>query len=68
MLCADSPSSIEVSFSAMDDPKTIADAIGECFDAAIRSIGFGRAFDDDIEQWQERYAELDPSRLLKNYF
>lgn len=61
MLCADSPYSIEVSFSAMDDPKTIADAIGKCFDAAIRNIGYARAGDDfQWQQWQERYAELDP--------
>jgi hypothetical protein len=62
MLCADGPSSIEVSFSAMDDHKTIADAIGECFDAVIRNRGFGRAFNDDLQwqQWRERYAEIDP--------
>jgi hypothetical protein len=62
MLCADSPNSIEVSFSAMDDPQTIADAIGRCFDAVIRNIGFGRMFTDDFQwqQWRERYAELDP--------
>jgi hypothetical protein len=59
MLCADTSSSIEVSFSAIDDPKTIADAIGDCFDAVVRSIGFGYAPNDFIE-WQERYAEIDP--------
>lgn len=59
MVCADSPSSIDVSFSAMDDPKTIADAIGLCFDAALYCIGRGSA-SDDYTQWRERYAELDP--------
>lgn len=62
MLCAD-PFSIEVSFSAMDDPETIADAIGWCFDAALRNTRYDRAILDDYSdytQWQERYAELDP--------
>jgi len=59
MVCADTPSSVEVSFSAMDDPKTIADTIGRCFDAALYSLGQGRA-SDDYMQWLQRYAELDP--------
>lgn len=59
MVCADSPSSVEVSFSTMDDPETISVAIGHCFDAALYSIGRGSA-SDDYTQWRERYAELDP--------
>lgn len=59
MVCADSPSAIEVSFSAVDDPKTIADLVGQCFDAALMNLGHGRAF-DDYTQWRKRYADLDP--------
>jgi hypothetical protein len=57
MLCADTPSSIEVSFSAMEDPETIADAINECFHAALRHTG-SRV--DDFTEWEKRYAEIDP--------
>lgn len=62
MLCTDSPSCIEMSFSAIDDPQIIADAIGRCFDAAIRNRAFGPALTDELQwqQWRERYAELDP--------
>ena len=59
MLCADTPSSIEVSFPAMDDPQTIADAIGECFHAVLRNIGFGSA-SEDFDGWRERHADIDP--------
>jgi hypothetical protein len=59
LVCADSPSSLSVSFSAMDDPAIVADAIGHCFDSAISSIG--RDFDrDTLQTWQSRYADLDP--------
>jgi hypothetical protein len=58
-VCADDPSSISVSFAAMDDPKTIADIIGLCFDAALMRIGHGHATDSYV-QWQERYATVDP--------
>ncbi len=34
-LCADSPYALDVSFSAMDDPSAIADAIGNLFDAIV---------------------------------
>jgi Swt1-like HEPN len=59
LVCADSPSSISVSFAAMEDPKAIADVIGLCFDAALMRIGSTHATDDYM-QWQERYTEVDP--------
>lgn len=59
MVCTDSPSSIEVSFSAMEDPQTIADAIGHCFEAALFALGRGGATDDCMK-WKERYANTDP--------
>jgi hypothetical protein len=59
LVCADDPSSISVSFAAMEDPKAIADVIGLCFDAALFRIGNGYATDDYM-QWQGRYAAVDP--------
>jgi len=59
LVCADDPSSISVSFAAVEDPKTIADVIGLCFDAALMRIGRGHATDDYM-QWQQRYATIDP--------
>ena len=44
---------------AMDDPKTIADAIGECFHQVLRNIGFGSA-SEDFDRWRERHADIDP--------
>ena len=59
LVSADSPSSVSVSFAAVEDPKAIANTIGHCFDAALLSIEYG--FDlDRFETWQARYAELDP--------
>jgi hypothetical protein len=58
LVCADSPSSISVSFSAMDNDKAIADAIGDCFDAALYSIGRGP--EEDFNGWQNKHADLDP--------
>lgn len=57
LVCADSPSSISISFAAKEDPATVADAIGACFDSALMSLG--RVPDDGYEAWRLRYAELD---------
>lgn len=57
-VCADSPSSISVSFAAVDEPKAIADVVGYCFDAALMSLQSGPA--EDYIQWLERYSELHP--------
>lgn len=59
LVCADDPSSISVSFAAVEDPQAIADVVGLCFDAALMRIGSGHATDDYM-QWQERYATVDP--------
>ena len=57
-MCAEDPSSISVSFSAMENPEIVADVIGKCFDAALYSIRQGSA--DDVGAWQKRYNNLDP--------
>lgn len=57
-VCADSPSSLNVAFSSMDDPNIIADAIGRCFDAALYSIGHGLD-NQDYLLWRDQYADLD---------
>ncbi len=59
LVCADSPSSVSVSFAALEDPAIIADIIGRCFDSALYSIGHGLD-GEGLEAWQARYAELDP--------
>jgi hypothetical protein len=58
-VCADSPSSVQVSFSAVDDPESIADAIGHCFDSALYRID-SRNDSEDYLRWCNRYTELDP--------
>lgn len=58
LVCADSPSSISISFAAKEDPATVADAIGSCFDSALMSLGRG----PDVgfgEAWRKRFAEMD---------
>ena len=60
LVCSDGPSSVNVSFSAMDDPSLVADSIGRCFDAALYRIGTGGSTDDDLTGWRERYSEIDP--------
>lgn len=59
LVCADDPSSISVSFAAMEEPAAVADTIGGCFDAALMSLG-GRLENSDLEAWRSRYVQLDP--------
>lgn len=59
LVCADSPSTVEVSFSALENPHTIADTIGGCFDAVLMNLGHGHAL-EDFTQWRKQYADLDP--------
>jgi hypothetical protein len=60
-VCANGPASIEVSFAAVDDPHTISDAIGNCFDALLSNQQRRGTVSDHIwESWVERYADLDP--------
>jgi hypothetical protein len=61
LVCASGPSDIEVSFSALEDPKTIADAIGSCFDAILMRLRYGSSgFQADYRSWRKQYADLDP--------
>jgi hypothetical protein len=62
LVCADHPSSISVSFSAMENPKIVADVIGTCFDSALYNLGFGIA--GDVSAWRKRYYDIDPRVLV----
>lgn len=53
------PSSLEVSFAAVDDPQAIADAIGCCFDAAVTSLRVSRTNDVTYDQWLKYGEGLD---------
>ena len=59
-VCASDSSSLEISFSALEDPDVIADLIGGCFEAALTHLRYGRDIDYDYESWTKLYAELDP--------
>ena len=57
-LCATGPSSVEFSFSAVDDPTSIADAIGDVFDGVLTNTGRYARVEWD-EGWAARYSDLD---------
>lgn len=59
LVCADTPSSLEVSFSALDDQKQVSDVIGRCFDAALTNLSYYPNEDDYVE-WARRYSNVDP--------
>jgi Swt1-like HEPN len=62
-LCADSPTSVDVSFAAVDDPQAVADLIGDSFDAVLRASRYGwreGSLEDGFDKWAERAANLDP--------
>ena len=59
-VCASDSSSLEISFSALEDPDVVADAIGDCFDAALTGLRYGRDIDNDYASWTKLYADLDP--------
>jgi hypothetical protein len=66
LACASSPSDIEVSFSAVDDPTRVADAIGGCFDAVLRNLQPRSDLHLDLEEivrqnarWIGRYGSID---------
>ncbi|MGC5015131.1 Swt1 family HEPN domain-containing protein [Streptosporangium sp. DT93] len=63
--CFDGPSNVDLSFSALDDPVVVADAIGECFDALLTATRFSWAFDlrDSPDSWHQYSASLDPRVL-----
>ncbi len=59
LVCADSASSLQVSFSALDDQQQVSDVIGRSFDAALTNLGHHHCEDDPIA-WARRYANVDP--------
>lgn len=59
LVCADSASSLQVSFSALDDPQQISDVIDRCFHAALSNLG-RHLSEDDPDAWAWRYANVDP--------
>lgn len=59
-VCASGSFFLEVSFSALEGPDVVADAIGGCFDAALRCLRVGRNIDCDYASWTKLYADLDP--------
>lgn len=58
LVCADTPSSLSISFAAKEDPQAVADAIGYSFDSALMSLGRGPG-DNGFEAWRARYADID---------
>ncbi len=59
LVCADSSSSLQVSFSALEDQRQVSDVIGRCFDAALTNRGYHRSEDDPFD-WARRFANVDP--------
>ncbi|WP_241022049.1 Swt1 family HEPN domain-containing protein [Burkholderia sp. Ac-20353] len=59
LVCADSASSLHVSFSALEDQQQVSDVIGLCFDAALSNLGH-HLCEDDPFAWARRYANVDP--------
>ncbi|MEX3839869.1 Swt1 family HEPN domain-containing protein [Paraburkholderia sp. BR10882] len=59
LVCADTPSSLRVSFSAMEDQRQVSDVIGRSFDAALTTLSLHPGNDDYIE-WARRYSNVDP--------
>jgi hypothetical protein len=59
LVCADSSSSLEVSFSALEDPKQVSEAISRCFHAALENKRMVHS-DPDPREWTRRFANVDP--------
>jgi hypothetical protein len=59
-VCASGPNSIEVSFSAVDNPELVADAIGSCFDSLLYYQNRGTTPEGLWETWAKQYSDLDP--------
>lgn len=59
LVCADSASSLQVSFSALEDQQQVSDLIGRSFDAALTNLGHSLC-EDDPDAWTRRYANVDP--------
>lgn len=59
LACAASSSSLELSFSAVEDPQHVSDVIGHCFVAALENQRFIPC-DEDPDAWARRFANVDP--------
>ncbi|WP_321899435.1 Swt1 family HEPN domain-containing protein [Paraburkholderia heleia] len=59
LVCADTPSSVQVSFSALEDQGQVSDVIGRTFDAALTNLGH-RPREDDYVEWARCYSNVDP--------
>jgi hypothetical protein len=59
-VCANDPFSIDVSFSAMDDPSSIADAIGNCFDAVLVARSRWQPPERYLHRWSDYNSDIDP--------
>ena len=59
LACAASSSSLELSFSAVEDPQHVSDVIGHCFVAALENQRFTPC-DEDPDAWARRFANVDP--------
>ena len=61
-LCTDSPGSVDILFAAVDDPKQLADSIGDCFDSVLNASRYGwrgGRSGDAFKNWEERARNLD---------
>lgn len=59
MACAESPSSLQLSFSSVDDQKAISEVISRAFDAALNTLSL-RPTEEEYGVWSRRYSDLDP--------
>lgn len=60
LVCATGPHSVEISFPALEDASTVAEAIGTAFDLVLYHQLRGNLPDDSYEGWAELNADLDP--------
>ncbi|MBR8186576.1 hypothetical protein KDW54_29725 [Burkholderia ambifaria] len=59
LVCADSASSLQVSFSTLDDQQQVSDVIGRSFESALANLRFTHVDEDSIA-WARRFANVDP--------
>jgi len=55
LLCMDTPHAVNASFAAIDDPQTVSDAIGDCFDAVINASRMSWepcSLADGLDRWR----------------
>lgn len=62
------PHGLTVTFAAVDDPRSVADAIGNCFDALLmtsRPVDFDEMIDNDgHERWVRLGTQMPPRLQL----